>query len=202
MGGHNAGEIASQMIAGNLGEIQETPVLSAYVDAIEDSLISAHKELLSLGAEKEDIAGSTVVALLAGNRHGLVMWAGDSRLYLHRQGRLTQLTEDHSYVDDLVERGEISREEAETHPQANVITRAVGAGETLYLDMDVTEVQDGDVFLLCSDGLYREVSEEEICNILANESLFDIARELIDLTLSRGAKDNVTVVVVRALAIV
>jgi protein phosphatase len=199
MGGHDAGDVASQMIVEYMRKVRFDPVLSTFVNSIEDSLLAVHEKLQNMGAKRDIVAGSTVVVLIAHKRHCLIMWAGDSRIYLFRQGQLTQLTEDHSYVDEMVKRGKIRAEDAETHAQANVITRAVGAGDALYLDVDIIDVRDGDTFLLCSDGLNKEVTDGEISRIMGkNKSVRSAAQELIDSTLSRGARDNVTAAVVRA----
>jgi len=101
-------------------------------------------------------------------------------------------------VEELVERGVILREEAESHPASNVITRAVGATDQLYVDVDIDKAEPGDTFLLCSDGLYKHLSEDEIAGILRKEDLAEACQSLIDLTLERGATDNVTLVIIRA----
>jgi protein phosphatase len=126
------------------------------------------------------------------------MWAGDSRTYRYRHGQLKLLTQDHALVEELVAQGMLTREEAAHHPQASLITRAVGAADRLVPDLDLVEVREGDTFLLCSDGLTREVTEESINAVLSDGSCTDAADALIEMALSAGARDNVTVVVVRA----
>ncbi len=200
MGGHDAGDVASRTTVSYLRNADYDLQLSRYVDNVEDSLIAANETLWAMGAERGQLAGSTVVALLAHEQHCLVIWAGDSRLYRHRQGRLQQVTRDHSHVEELIALGLLGVEEAESHPKANVITRAVGAGAELFLEMDIFDVQNGDCFLLCSDGLYKDVSEEEIFQVLDELPPSKATRKLIELALSRGARDNVTVVVVQAQA--
>ncbi len=112
-------------------------------------------------------------------------------------GQLQQLTRDHSQIEELVAQGLITREQAEHHPSSNVITRAVGVAENLELDSDMFEVEQGDVFLLCSDGLYNEVNDQEIKQSLAVGDSQYACDLLVDRALARGARDNVTVVVVR-----
>ena len=131
-------------------------------------------------------------------RHAAMLWTGDSRVYRHRPGEgLSQLTQDHAMVEQLVTQGVLTRAEAENHPQANLITRAVGAADVLFVDVELFELTPGDVLMICSDGLYKEVDNKEIGELLADESNEDAARALVDLALSRRARDNTTVIVVR-----
>lgn len=197
MGGYEAGDVASQMVVNALKDIPPEQKISKRVEEIEKRLLSVHAELQRMGEERSTTAGTTVIVLQAYSRHCVVMWAGDSRIYLYRQGKLRQFTQDHSLVDELVQRGEISPQEAENHPQANVITRAVGAHGPLFIDMDIMEVREGDVFLLCSDGLNKEVGDKEIETIMDQGDEHAVANKLIELVLKRGARDNVTVQVVR-----
>lgn len=200
MGGHDAGDVASAAIRDGLRALGAPDSLSAYVDRVEDRLLEVNAHLRRLAQQQGagTTIGSTVVVLLAAGRYGVVLWAGDSRAYRLREGGITPITTDHSQVQEWIDEGRISREEAESHPSGNVITRAVGASEALFLDVDVEAVEPDDVFVLCSDGLYRHVKEDEIARIAADADLERAARALIDLTLERGAKDNVTVVVLRA----
>jgi serine/threonine protein phosphatase PrpC len=199
MGGHYAGEVASALIIDSMQNVQHAGSFSSFVDEVEDVMIAANEQLCHLGKENGKIAGSTVVAMLIHHRHALVMWAGDSRAYLLRQNNLTQLTRDHSVVQELMELGGIRPEEAATHPNANVITRAVGANQNLYLDMDILEIEDDDYLLLCTDGLYRELTEEEIRTILnRHDSPAKAVQRMIALALSRGARDNITGIVLKA----
>jgi serine/threonine protein phosphatase PrpC len=199
MGGHHAGDVASAAIVKSLDEISPRKRLSTYVDEIEDRLIGVNHRLRSMAAEHEDnrTIGSTVVAMIALNDYYALMWAGDSRTYRLRDGEIQQLTKDHSQVEELVERGVIMREEAESHPASNVITRAVGASDQLFVDVDIDQAVPGDTFLLCSDGLYKHVHENELAEYLAKDDVNEICQSLIQLTLERGATDNVTLVVVK-----
>lgn len=198
MGGHNAGDMASQMVASYLDNTKFDPDFSTYVDKVEDSLLAANRELFQHSKRSGKITGTTIVAILFHEKHCLLMWAGDSRVYLVRTGEGEQLTQDHSEVEALLKQGEIGRDEAESHPAANVITRAVGAAAELYLDMDLIELQDNDTFLLCSDGLYKEISDQEIYEVMNSLPPNLIADELMKLSLDRGARDNVSIICVKA----
>ncbi len=199
MGGHDAGDVASQMIVSSLKKIHEGVTLNRYIDDIEDCLLNVNKRLIKKGSEteKKSTIGSTVVIMLAYENYCVYIWAGDSRLYRLRNSEIRQITTDHSQVELYVEQGMISREEAAVHPHANMITRAVGAMDDLFLDMDIQEMESNDRYLLCSDGLPKHVMDMELEEILQEEkNIKDACTTLIDLTLERGAGDNVTAIVV------
>ncbi len=196
MGGHSAGDQASRSIVAALGGVSPAPALGIFVDRVCDCLQRVNQELIAMGAEKHRITGSTVVALLALGPGCAILWAGDSRAYLLRDGALRQLSADHSQIELYVKLGLIARDQAANHPLSNIVTRAVGTHEALDLDRDTIEAQAGDRFLLCSDGLYRHVTHEEIASLLSTGSASSAAQSLVDLTLDRGALDNVTVVLI------
>ncbi len=200
MGGHAAGNVASASIVNSLSELKPSEDADALVSEIEQRLLDANSDLLRQAAERDDkqTMGSTVVVLLAFGQKALCLWAGDSRIYRLRDGTLNQLTIDHSKVQELVDEGLIAEDEAESHPEANVITRAIGASRRLFIDMDIRDVQQGDRYLLCSDGLFKEVTKNEINELLARGTPEEACDTLIDLTLERGSRDNVTVIVVEA----
>ncbi len=196
MGGHAAGDVASQIVVDRLAQLPANSSLSALIDAAEDRLLEANRKLLTLAMrQKERTIGSTVLALVARGRHAACLWAGDSRLYRIRGRRIEQMMQDHAMVEDLVASGLITREEAADHPQANRITRAIGAMPSLFMDIELFAVQPGDIYLLCSDGLYKELSNDEIVKTLNNNE--QAVDKLIMFALERGARDNVTVVTVR-----
>ncbi|MGB5537318.1 MAG: protein phosphatase 2C domain-containing protein [Thiogranum sp.] len=198
MGGHAAGDFASQSVVEALAAIPKPASLGALVGEVHQRLQAVNQRLSEeAGKRREQVIGSTVVVLLTYGNHAVSVWAGDSRAYRYRQGELAQLTRDHSQVEELVAQGLITREQAEHHPSSNVITRAVGVANSLELDSDMFEVQEGDVFLLCSDGLYNEVNDPEIKQALAVGDCQYSCDLLVDRALARGARDNVTVVVVR-----
>lgn len=198
MGGHEGGDVASQMIVKSLGKIHEGVTLDRYIDDIEDRLIKVNERLINKAqkSEKNVTIGSTVVGMVAYDRFCTFFWAGDSRLYRLRDNSLRQLSFDHSQVEIYIEQGLINRKEAATHPHANMITRAVGAGEDLYIDFDIQEMQSGDRYMLCSDGLTKHLEDIEFEEMLSEGNVEEACKELISLTLERGAGDNVTTIVV------
>ena len=198
MGGHHAGDLASQSIVNGLQEVPASTQLSRFVDDVEDKLLLVNRSLLQEAAAREGSVtiGSTVVVLLAQKRHCACLWAGDSRAYRLRDGAMQPISRDHSQVEELIAEGVLLREDAESHPAANVITRAVGADESLFVDIQVEKLHDGDRYLLCSDGLFKEVSETEIAGLIKEGNCQDVCDRLIELALERGARDNVTVIVV------
>lgn len=199
MGGHDAGEVASQMITTALNKIDVERPLPDLVDAVEDSLLDVHREIRHYSRTHCEgrTMGSTVVVLLTRGDLGVCIWAGDSRLYRYRDGELSQISQDHSQVNEMVARGLLSPEEAENHPASNVITRAVGATDILYLDVTVLELRKGDIYILCSDGLYGALSQDEMLSRLRKSSIHEYANEFISDSLKNGARDNVTVVAVQ-----
>lgn len=196
MGGHAAGDVASQLIVTTLSKLGPPENLTAFIDTVEERLQSVNRELITTGLKRHQIIGSTVVALLVHGHQCAYMWAGDSRAYLFRDGILTQLTIDHSQVELYVQLGIITREEAATHPTANMIIRAVGAEEHLIIDRGMLELQANDRYMLCSDGLYKHVTNAEIAQILARGAPSEAAQALIEATLAGGGSDNVTVSVI------
>lgn len=198
MGGHSAGDVASQMIVDSLAQLTDEDSLPQRVSQVEDQLLQVNQRLVEKATEGDQrlTIGSTVVALLTYRDLGVFIWAGDSRIYRRRDDRLQQLSTDHSQVELYVEQGLISREEASHHPHGNMITRAVGAADELFLDMDMCSLHAGDRFLLCSDGLTKHVTDLEIRDLLADGDTEAAANNLVDLALTRKAADNITVVVV------
>ena len=198
MGGHSAGDIASAMIVQRLQALDAAQPLSRLVEQAEAILEAVNAELRQLATTREAATiGSTVVALIAHGAHAVCLWAGDSRAYRLREGVLEQVTQDHALVADLVDRGVLSAEQAANHPQSNLVTRAVGAGEMLKLDLEIMRLRPGDRFILCSDGLDKELRHEEIRELLARNGGAGAADALVELALSRGSRDNVTVVAVQ-----
>lgn len=198
MGGHQAGDVASQAIADALRTVALTGDLSHDVDKIEDTLIAVNDEL-RLHAQTQcqgGTVGSTVVTLLARDEIGVALWAGDSRLYRLRRGRLEQITRDHNPISDLLDSGTVSEAQA-LAADTNIITRAVGGQADLNLDVVIFDVQPEDTFLLCSDGLYRELELTELAAQLHGDVLDDVAERLLEMCLERPARDNVSLVLAR-----
>lgn len=204
MGGHAKGDVASGNIVRAFTGLEVPEALSASVDRIEQTLIDLNTEFRTLAdfGRAGVTIGSTVVVLLARQSFVLFLWVGDSRLYRSRGGQLEQLTQDHSQVEEMITEGLLRPEDAESHPAANVVTRAVGAADELYVDMDYRVAADGDRFLLCSDGVTKELPDTEIAAILAQEGdAATLARQLVTRALSKGARDNITAVVAVAHAL-
>lgn len=199
MGGYEAGNLASSMVVKSLAAIENQTTLNAQVNSIEDCLLDVNQRIVEYSDIMLDgrTLGSTVVVLNIRGRVGVCMWAGDSRLYRFRNGKLAQLSRDHSQVEEQIQRGILTPEQAQNHPEANVITRAVGASEQLYVDINVFSTQLGDVFLLCSDGLYNQVSELDMAATLSSEPIDRAVDELIKQALDAGADDNVSTILVK-----
>lgn len=200
MGGHQAGDMASQMIVDALGAIDGGAPAYARRDAVRGRLAEVNAELVARAGELPagSVIGSTVAALVVHEDHYACLWAGDSRVYLQRGGALIRISRDHSLVQDLIDAGALSEEDARHRRISNVITRAVGAAPVLELEETHGEILPGDLFLICSDGLTGLVQDHELGKILSGANLEAIASRLLSLTLERGAKDNVTLVLVRA----
>jgi serine/threonine protein phosphatase PrpC len=196
MGGHRAGDVASRMIVEGLGSVRRAQRFSELLDEVEDRLRGVNEHLYETAAARGGTMGSTVAALLAFDRHCLSVWAGDSRVYRLRAGAITCLTRDHSAVQDLLDRGVLAPEDAASHNSVNVITRAVGATSELCLDLELGALQHEDRYLLCSDGLYKELGDAEIATGLAQRDPHAACEALIATALAGTCADNVSVVVV------
>ena len=203
MGGHQGGEVASALALQILGKAHDEPSTSTLVRAVR----SANQAVFDKAGADPDLKGmGTTLTALAdvdtreGRRLGIVN-VGDSRLYRLRNDRIEQLTEDHSLVASLVRQGRITAEEAENHPQRNILTRALGIDEAVAVDSWEVEPVAGDRFLICSDGLFNEVDENRIVATLRRfEDPGDAARELVRLANDGGGRDNITAVVVDVVA--
>jgi serine/threonine protein phosphatase Stp1 len=197
-GGHERGDYASACIVEALAAIDAAYSGARLVQEVRTRLSRVNNELRA----KATVLGpnalicTTVVALLIDAGEARVLWAGDSRLYLMRAGRLRQLTRDQSYVQDLVDRGEITREEAAGHPLSNVVTNLVGGSDELIFEERNERLEAGDILLLCSDGLSGSVNDVEIAEVLGAYRVSTAADRLIECALAQGARDNVSVVVI------
>ncbi|WP_018693241.1 PP2C family protein-serine/threonine phosphatase [Algicola sagamiensis] len=200
MGGHEAGDVASQMVIDTIKSSMDA--LGHQQPQCEDVLKAIHKAnhlLFSYSRLHLDgkTAGSTVVALFIDQDKYYFMWVGDSRGYLIRQNHLEQKTRDHSQVNDLIDEGVIREDEAENHPLSNVITRAVGVTPEVEISIVEGDLNPNDMFLLCSDGLTGEMSDAEIERVLQPQKIIDGGMALMHSALVRGAKDNVTCIIVK-----
>src|SRR3954471_10946671 len=197
MGGHMQGDVASRMACDGLNQIAPTPSLDRTIDEIQRRLGHVNAKLYAAAVRPKNPvqSGSTVVAFVAHRTDCAVLWAGDSRLYRLRAGQLSQLTTDHTWAAQMAAHlppGDPLLEEDHS------IMRAVGGEHTLDLEVRRDKVQLGDRYLLCSDGLTRELSSDQIATRLGTGDVAAAADSLLEATLAVGARDNVTVVVIEA----
>lgn len=220
MGGHAAGEVASQIAVheicralrdqrdvierwerqgapGNLGPMRQE--LSALLERAVQTACSTVFRAAQEDPRKRGMATTTSALMLVGDR-GFITHVGDSRIYLLRQGQVHQITEDHSLMNELVKRGKLKRDEIDASPYAkykNAVTRAVGAHETVEADSLDFDVLPGDQFLLCSDGMYSYFKESELPELMAGDDIGEIPRSMVAVANAGGGHDNITAVVVR-----
>ena len=203
MGGHKAGQVASELAARTL--LEAVRGASGSTASLGQQLVcgieAANRDIFALAQANEDLSGmgTTLVALLAGADRIALAHVGDSRAYLWRAGQLRLLTEDHSLVGELVRREQLSPSAAASHPHRHVLTRAVGVRRRVEADTIELRAESGDLFLLCSDGLTTHVADDEIAETLAAHAtdLDATCDVLVEMANSRGGEDNTTVVVVR-----
>lgn len=199
MGGHTVGDFASRRVIDSLSDVPAPHSLQSFVASTRTRLHAVNQQLLAeAAARKVRMIGSTVVVLLACYGYCACLWAGDSRVYLYRNGRLRQLTRDHSQWEELRSHAHLIADDELRRYARHAVTRAVGAVDTLDLDEVIVEVTDGDIFLLCSDGLTNAVTEQEIRNALLPGNCRRASEALVELALKGGGPDNISAVVVRA----
>ena len=199
MGGHEAGDVASSQVVEALANVGYHATLSDLITSCRAQLMQVNAALYDAGfRQRAKIIGSTAVVLLTRGSQGAIVWAGDSRAYQLRDAKFRQLSEDHSRVMELVKQGYLEASEAESHPDANIITRAIGVAENLELDVTLFDVQPGDQYLLCSDGLSRYVPDPMLAQLLENDDCVGATDALLKAALNSAARDNITAVVIRA----
>jgi len=199
MGGHEAGEVASAMVVDALKNAVTEIELGPALRQVEDALQQANAAMVDmmLGDRRRKMGSTTVGLVIADDGRYFCFWVGDSRAYRIRDGEIQQITRDHSLVQKLIDNKLLSPEDAASHPDANVITRAVGADRLLEIDHVVDVARPSDIFVLASDGLTRCVEDQEIRQAVTTGNPNQACVELVDKVLARGAPDNVTVIVVR-----
>jgi serine/threonine-protein phosphatase Stp1 len=199
MGGHQQGELASQMVAETLRDLPAGHDLDERLRRVAKALhwVNFHLSCERTLTAPKQVIGSTVMALLTQNGRAACIWAGDSRCYLLRRGVLYQISEDHSLVQQWVNAKRLTAEEAVQHPNSNVVTRAIGVSRELMLESAEFELYADDMLLLCTDGLYRELSSDVMINALNQLQPEKAVQLLMQQALAGAAKDNVTAVVVR-----
>jgi protein phosphatase len=199
MGGHNAGEVASQIaISTTIAILSNTAGLSAQ-DRLETAVQAAHGSIRDKAAEsaRHHGMGTTIVAVLLEGKTLNVAHVGDSRLYQLRHRQLKQLTRDHSLLQEFIDKGLYSPEEAKAKVARNIITQALGLESSLKMDIDHFAMQSGDRYLLCSDGIHEMLSDEDIAAVLMQKLTADATcEELIDHANAKGGKDNITTIVI------
>ena len=203
VGGNNSGEVASRAAVTcvadyvrrhDLSKIEDETELAA---SFEDCISEVNASILSIAREFPDSRGmaTTLVICYINDNKAYFVNIGDSRAYLKRGSSIFQVTEDHSYVNTLLKLGVITPDEAKVHERGNVITRAVGAEENVRPDFYQIDLDEGDVILLCTDGLYNEVTEDEMCELIdTGHDMKTLALDLVEQANSAGGKDNITVV--------
>ena len=198
MGGHDEGQYASQAIVDALSKEFRADSLEFYLEQVRARLFDVNRHLharaQALGADR--CIGSTVAALLAVDDRCACIWAGDSRLYLWRRQNLFQVSRDHSMEQQWLDEGQQAADIAR-HPQRHALTRAIGVGPSLQLEVRTFRVLPGDLLLLCSDGIYRELDPEELSILMGLVEPSEIIRSMQTHILRRQAKDNMTAVVIR-----
>ena len=199
MGGHEQGDYASACVVGRLATFRPLADLEEFTDEVRRALahVDVHLRARAKALGPQSVIASTVACLLAYGEEFAAVWSGDSRVYQLRDGELQRLTIDHSRVQELINAGLLPPQDAALHPEAHVVTQAIGAGR-LHFGTRVGMVRPGDRFLLCTDGLTSLVADDEIGRELADQPPQAAAERLCDLVLARGAIDNVTIIAVAA----
>jgi len=198
MGGHVAGEVASSVAVATLAALDEDTPGHDLLGSLRNAVEQANDQIaqITTGDPALEGMGTTLTAMLRAGSRLAVVHVGDSRAYLLRDRRLEQITHDHTFVQSLVDEGRITREEADSHPQRSLITRALTGHEEVEPDLSVREARAGDRYLICSDGLSSVVSPETLEEVLATVPDPDAAcRALVQYALRGGGPDNVTVIV-------
>lgn len=200
MGGHSAGDVASAMIVERMGKVDPAAGMADFIENVDNALSAVNEDLRKHAQERNvSLIGATVVAMLGGKDFTAIGWAGDSRAYRFQDGKLVRMSRDHSTAQELMDTGQFSAAQLAGKQQGNTITRAVGGEPQLYLDWVVAGFAAGTQFVLCSDGLTKEVPEPMIEEELKkNLSPKETAESLVQAAVAAGGRDNVTVVVVRA----
>jgi serine/threonine protein phosphatase PrpC len=204
MGGHAGGEVASAICVNTIEEIigellAEGGSVELLKEKIRYAIRLAGQRIHEQAGRDQGRRGmgTTAVVLLLRDAVAYVAHVGDSRVYMHRKGVLTQLTEDHSLINETLKAGLITPEEAKNHKMKNIITRSLGYQEDVEVDVQTVELQEEDGFLLCSDGLTGHVEDPELEELLGEKEIERVGRRLVEIACSRGGDDNITLVVVR-----
>ena len=201
MGGHHAGDFASQTITRNMGLYKQQDSLEDSVLLLEENILNSNAIIREKSSKlgKNTTIGSTVVCTYIWQNYLFTFWAGDSRLYRYRKNKIERLTADHSYVEELVRMGKIKARDAESHPAANVVLKAVGIDDELSMDFDYFELDNNDIFIICSDGLYKDLDETTIATIIGDnkDNMVELSQSLLSRSLDAGGTDNTSIITLR-----
>ncbi len=199
MGGHNAGEVASSEAINVIKDVfpdNEHDAKQMLIEAIN----SANSTIYNMSLDKQTLygMGTTITACVISGDKVTAAQVGDSRLYLIRDGMIIQITKDHSLVEMLIDNGSITKEDAKHHPQKNVITRAIGTDKEVSADIYEFSICEGDIILLCSDGLVNMVEDEKILSVITRSKAFEeTADKLVKEAENAGGSDNITVILIK-----
>lgn len=202
MGGHQGGDVASEMAVSHIGyafEKTQSSDAETVVKWLMYELQKENEQILARGQQFKDLTGmgTTIVAALMIGHRFVIANIGDSRAYLYRHGRLMQITEDHSLVNELVKSGDLTPEEAKNFPRKNVITRSLGIAPDVDADVTIYDMEANDMLLLCSDGLTKTVEDEDLAQIMAApETLATKAKLMVQAANEAGGPDNVTALLI------
>jgi len=197
IGGLTRGDYASRTVIKSLMTFKIRSTIHASIDDIDQSLSGAHQQCLSAFSNKK--IGATVALLFIQNGYAFFIWAGDSRIYRVRNKQVTLMTYDHTLLNKKIEQGLLTNENNTHHPDSHKLTRSIGAHTTLHLDMRICAIEAGDRFLICSDGLLKDVNMYDFEQALCLNNLHESTSQLIQLGVSAGGRDNMSAVLVEAL---
>ncbi|MBP2031609.1 protein phosphatase [Clostridium algifaecis] len=199
MGGHNAGEVASKIaVETTMSYIRSIDILGDMEDELVNGIDMANKKIFKLSRESKELSGmgTTITACLVKNNKMITANVGDSSCYVVKTDGITKITKDHSLVQQLIDEGSITEEEAAIHPNKNIITRALGTNFSVEVDIFEVDLKNINKVIMCTDGLSNQVSLEEMYDIIMkNEDNKDACEQLVDLSKLRGGKDNISVII-------
>lgn len=199
MGGHAAGEIASRIMVDTVKfHLEHKNPDECTEECLKSTVLEANQQIMKASVDNPDYNGMGTTISLFYVHYGYATWAhvGDSRIYLLRNNEIYQLTNDHSLVNELLQKNKITAEEAENYPHKNILTRAVGVSINLNVDTGSCDILENDKFVICSDGLTNMVSNDEIKQICYDDSIKNKAQTLVNSAINYGGKDNITCIVV------
>jgi len=202
MGGHNSGEIASKMAVDYVSQCikrdyEKIDTKEKIIDYIIKIMQESNRLVYKNSMENEENfgMGTTLIIAVVFKNLLIIGHVGDSRVYLLRDNKMNRITTDHSFVEELIKNGTVSREEASNHPKKNIITRAIGCAEEIQIDIYECEIMDNDIFIICTDGLTNMLSDDEIKNIIqSNSDLEEACNQLVKTANDNGGEDNITVI--------